>query len=133
MGSDIGVPDDSIDLLIITPTKKSHVALDPTTVFTFQVDVSGLTEDDDNGLCAVSIDAPVNAFTIGGNVKKAGSSYAGGDDDKTITWHIRGGTVNANPDGGPDMEVWDEELLEMLPGSRGGAVILAVGLYPPGP
>jgi hypothetical protein len=81
-------------------------------VFNFVVDVSGASATP--GLCAVSID--VQVYALGATALKA-PSYSPGP---TITWHIRGGSINTDPDEGKD-----------LPpnGSAGGAVLLGVG-YP---
>jgi len=62
--------------------------------FIFLIDASSCGD----GLSKVYIDVPV---------------YALGNTD--ITWHIKGGTTNSDPDGGA--------------GTNGGAVLLAVGLY----
>jgi len=125
-GSEVGVDIGTTNLHLLA--KPTNSALDPTCVFTFIVDVNSLLTD---GLCAVSINAPVSALTTYGNVKKAGTSpkYRGDASDKTLTWNIRGGTDNDEPDGAS---------VETSPGSgefvaspsSGGAVILSVGPYP---
>jgi len=83
-----------------TTTTPAPVTLSSATcTFTFGINVSDASVTD--GLYAVSIDAPCYALS---------PTHKGGT---TLTWHIRGGTVNANPDNG---------------GNTGGAVVLAVGI-----
>jgi len=91
--------------------------------FIFHIDLSGASAN--TGYCLISIDAPV-VYALSPTVKKA-PSYANGS---PITWHIRGGIDNANPDGGI-LEEWDQVEYNGKYGSLGGAVILAVGLTPP--
>ena len=107
LGSDSGITE-TVTLTETTKTVGSAIvsgASPATCKFAFKIDVSALTPVTGNGLCAVSIDAPVCAIS---NT----ASFASG---ARIIWHIRGGTVNSDPDAG------------ISPGSTGGAVILAIG------
>jgi len=89
-----------------TPTDKtSGSALDATTTFEFEIDVSAITY---NGLCAFVIDAPVRALSSTATYENTQAVKP------TIVWHIRGGTVTTTADNGSN---------------NGAAVILAVGTH----